>query len=385
MPTYSGDNGTGNGGTTNNVAFHTHTYASAWSHDNDYHWHDTTCGHAGTKDKATHTWNSGIVTVYATKISEGIKTYTCTVCGATKTETIPVKSSGKTEPTEKSDFTYKEYQSGYALTSYCGTNSVVNVPSTYNGKSVLAIGIYKDTDCTVYNMPSSYELTQNAGFYANKTVTKVVLPNTITVIGAMAFAGCSSLKEVNIPTNCKNVYAYAFQNTALKSITIPQNTSISSITVFNNVELESIRFEGSIDCSGINVASFFSRSESQSFSVDDSDLRTYFNLNYDVDMRYGGTISYSFNRNNHWFWKDNTRYYWSETPSITTNTKTNRTYFEGRYVNITETTPTRINGYFYVMPKCLKKVYVSVKATNVNTMAGDLVPFSVEYYDGNTN
>ncbi len=34
-------------------------------------------------------WNSGVITTQPTETSTGIKTYTCTVCGKTKTETIP--------------------------------------------------------------------------------------------------------------------------------------------------------------------------------------------------------------------------------------------------------------------------------------------------------
>lgn len=37
----------------------------------------------------THTWNDGVVTTPATCTAAGVKTYTCTVCGATKTEEIP--------------------------------------------------------------------------------------------------------------------------------------------------------------------------------------------------------------------------------------------------------------------------------------------------------
>lgn len=36
----------------------------------------------------THTWDKGKVTTQATCTSDGVKTYTCTVCGETKTETI---------------------------------------------------------------------------------------------------------------------------------------------------------------------------------------------------------------------------------------------------------------------------------------------------------
>ena len=37
----------------------------------------------------THTWDAGKVTTEPTETAEGVKTYTCTVCGATKTEAIP--------------------------------------------------------------------------------------------------------------------------------------------------------------------------------------------------------------------------------------------------------------------------------------------------------
>ena len=41
------------------------------------------------KDAHNHTWNSGMVTRKATPTTVGIKTYTCTICGQTKTENIP--------------------------------------------------------------------------------------------------------------------------------------------------------------------------------------------------------------------------------------------------------------------------------------------------------
>ena len=40
-----------------------------------------------------HTWNDGEVTVRATCDAEGVMTYTCTVCGGTKTESIPAIGS----------------------------------------------------------------------------------------------------------------------------------------------------------------------------------------------------------------------------------------------------------------------------------------------------
>ena len=57
--------------------------------------HQRVCGHdAAHVEKANHTWDTGKVTKEATTTSEGEKTYTCTLCNATKTEIIP-----KLEPT----------------------------------------------------------------------------------------------------------------------------------------------------------------------------------------------------------------------------------------------------------------------------------------------
>ena len=60
-----------------------------WKYDGQTHWHPATCAHTDLKkDEAQHTWNGGVVTTQPTETTEGVKTYTCTVCGNTKTEEI---------------------------------------------------------------------------------------------------------------------------------------------------------------------------------------------------------------------------------------------------------------------------------------------------------
>ncbi|MBR3328325.1 MAG: fibronectin type III domain-containing protein, partial [Atopobiaceae bacterium] len=52
--------------------------------------HQRVCTHDATHtQRANHTWDSGVVTKAATIKSEGVLTYTCTGCGATKSKTIP--------------------------------------------------------------------------------------------------------------------------------------------------------------------------------------------------------------------------------------------------------------------------------------------------------
>ena len=57
------------------------------------------CISAGTAIPAKgHSYDDGVVTKEATETEEGIKTYTCTICGATKTESIPKITVEKTAP-----------------------------------------------------------------------------------------------------------------------------------------------------------------------------------------------------------------------------------------------------------------------------------------------
>ena len=66
--------------------------ATAWSSDATYHWHDCTVSGCGEQfDKAAHIWDEGTITTEATFTSDVEKTYTCTVCQKTKTETVTME------------------------------------------------------------------------------------------------------------------------------------------------------------------------------------------------------------------------------------------------------------------------------------------------------
>ncbi|MBQ3489347.1 MAG: hypothetical protein IJA86_02010 [Clostridia bacterium] len=64
-------------------------FSSEWSKDATSHWHactDEKCTEVA--DKADHTWDEGKITTKATQEADGVKTFTCTVCAQTKTETV---------------------------------------------------------------------------------------------------------------------------------------------------------------------------------------------------------------------------------------------------------------------------------------------------------
>ena len=112
----------GGGGGSSSGSSHSHSYADAWSHDATHHWHASTCGHEVVSGKAEHTWNDGEVTKAATCGAAGEKTFTCTVCGATKTEAIA--ATGVHTPVEVSAKAATCTEAGYTAgvqCSVCGT------------------------------------------------------------------------------------------------------------------------------------------------------------------------------------------------------------------------------------------------------------------------
>ena len=68
---------------------HQHTFSSAWQGNATYHWHPATCEHTNVvSGLGEHQWNAGVVNVWPTHTTTGQKTYTCSVCNLTKTETL---------------------------------------------------------------------------------------------------------------------------------------------------------------------------------------------------------------------------------------------------------------------------------------------------------
>lgn len=59
-----------------------------WEQEDETH-HKMTCDFCQGAQHEEHSWDQGTVTQEPTDTAEGILTYTCTVCGATKTERIP--------------------------------------------------------------------------------------------------------------------------------------------------------------------------------------------------------------------------------------------------------------------------------------------------------
>ena len=68
-----------------------HDFTTSWTHDDNMHWKQ--CSRCDEKkDIGPHTWDRGTITTASTCTKAGERTYTCTKCGATKTE--PINATG---------------------------------------------------------------------------------------------------------------------------------------------------------------------------------------------------------------------------------------------------------------------------------------------------
>ena len=240
-----------------------HSISETWSKDKLSHWH--TCSNCDEKfDLEEHTWNAGEVTTEATEEAEGVKTYTCTKCGETKTEVIDkleAVASPTPGPTEEPTPTPAPTNQPEATSTPTATtaptngpvttatsaptdrpvttatpepeNNKINVGYTYTDSRTKAV--YAVTD--VGEMTTQYVRTTSSA-------TKITIPDKVTIDGKSykvtsirdnAFKGNKKLKTVVIGKNIKKIGAKAFNGCIkLKTITI-KTTMLDKKTVGKQV------------------------------------------------------------------------------------------------------------------------------------------------------
>ena len=147
-------------------------------------------------------------------------------------------------------------------------SGVLEIPATYQGKPVTAIGYeaFRDRTDIVGSVviPDGVTSIGEYAFCGCSALTEINIPDSVTSIGNNAFSGCSSLETVEISeaSQLTSIGVYAFQYCSLlMSIDIPEGvTSIggsafydcSSLTSINIPEgVTSIRAETFKGCSGL--------------------------------------------------------------------------------------------------------------------------------------
>ncbi|MGN1277558.1 MAG: leucine-rich repeat protein [Floccifex sp.] len=112
------------------------------------------------------------------------------------------------------NFQYKTKEDGTILIDeYIGNEEEVIIPSTIDGKPVTEI----------YN-----------AFFAKKGIKRVVIPQGVITLDKEAFASCSDLESVSLPSSLKTIGERAFAYTNLKEVIIPEGVTSIGRNAFNN-------------------------------------------------------------------------------------------------------------------------------------------------------
>ena len=182
-------------------------------------WCDYGCGEADTvTDEGSATGCS--FTEYksngdATCQEDGTKTATCdNGCGETDTVTDEgsklehsyvdgvCDGCGQEEYSQGVQFVLNADGESYSVAKYEGTDTRVLIPSKYKDKPVVAIA--------------------KRAFSNNKTMTEIVIPDSIQTLGEYAFEYCEGLTEIILPEGIENLeLGVFFSCESLAKITIP--------------------------------------------------------------------------------------------------------------------------------------------------------------------
>ena len=109
-------------------------------------------------------------------------------------------------------YTYTTNSAKITITSYTGSSSTVNIPSTINGLPVTSIGsnaFWRSLSVTSVTIPSSVTSIGYAAFFG-ENLTSVMLPTSVTTIGDYAFGDCFSMTSATIPGSVTSIGSWAF-------------------------------------------------------------------------------------------------------------------------------------------------------------------------------
>lgn len=187
------------------VACSNHTYGGYTNANGSNH--TRTCSACGYVETKSHTWNSGTVTKTATCKEKGVKTYTCTACNTTKTESIAKTTNhtyGSWTTTKEATCTAKgtqertcstcqkvETRSVAALGHKLGSSTVIEEATcTKAGK--------KSAVCSVCKETVKEAIAAKGHKYGEAVVTKEAT-ETETGLQQRTCSICNDVKEEVIP------------------------------------------------------------------------------------------------------------------------------------------------------------------------------------------
>jgi len=140
----------------------------------------------------------------------------------------------KFESTTSTVFIYTVDAEGNAtVTGMRGTTSIITIPETIDGHTVVAVGGFRYNTATRVNLPTTVTAINSRAFQDCVNLTKVTGLDNVTKISSNAFNGCSALTNITFGSGLTSISTSSFQNcTALGEIYVPNTVTSVNNTAF---------------------------------------------------------------------------------------------------------------------------------------------------------
>ncbi len=135
-----------------------HTYGKWQKHNAAQHKRECACDDV---EYADHNWNDGVITTPATHLDLGVKTFTCSDCGETKTEDVPKTTAHEYGEWQKHNATQHKRVCACTDVEYADHNwnsGVITTPATH---LELGVKTYTCTDCSETKTEDVAKLTEH--------------------------------------------------------------------------------------------------------------------------------------------------------------------------------------------------------------------------------
>lgn len=183
----------------------------------------------------------------------------------------------------------------YIIEEYIGNSKKIVIPSEYNGIPIRAIGDHAFDAKGLKSAVISEGIVEIGvgAFGWNRELKEISIPQTVEIIGNLAFESCDSLKELVISQNLKVLGEQAFGNCgSLKEVVIPGNITIINLATFSGCDsLKKVEILEGVQEIGVCAFSFCDSLEEIIIpaSVQTIHDKTFFMDSNLKRIEYGGT------------------------------------------------------------------------------------------------
>lgn len=170
---------------------------------------------------------------------------------------ISLGVTGCSKPNPVTDFEYTVGKESVTITNYIGKDKTVVIPDEIEGKPVKAISHFRSEDIESVSIPSSVTIIWDGAFAGCTSLKEVNFGDSIETINHNAFYKCTSLTEVKLPENLKTIGTSAFEKcSSLKKVFLPKSIEKMNMQAFFQCPIEELEFEDGIKEFG-SYASFW--------------------------------------------------------------------------------------------------------------------------------